>query len=89
MQVKVSGRASVDNSLAILEMVQGDCGIGLVPDITASALLREGRVVKVLPEWEFGAPYTGTVHAVYLPTRHLPLKTRALVDYLASAPAPV
>ncbi len=89
VQVKVSGRASVDNSLAILHMVQADGGIGMVPDIMASPAVREGRVVEVLPGWEFGEPYTGTVHAVYLPTPHLPLKTRALVDYLANSPPTV
>jgi DNA-binding transcriptional LysR family regulator len=88
VQVKVTGRAFVNNSIAILEMVQADGGIGLVPDFTARAALGEGRVVKVLPEWEFGAPYTGTVHVVYMPTAHLPLKTRALVDYLAGAATP-
>jgi len=89
VQVKVSGRASVNNSIAILEMVQAGGGIGLVPDFTASAALNEGRVVRVLPAWEFGAPYTGTVHVVYMPTPHLPLKTRALIDYLAGASTPV
>jgi DNA-binding transcriptional LysR family regulator len=88
VQVKVSGRASANNSIAILEMVQADGGIGLVPDFTADAALADGRVLQVLPTWEFGAPYTGTVHVVYMPTPHLPLKTRAFIDYLASASAP-
>jgi hypothetical protein len=40
---------------------------------------------QVLPEWEFCEPYTGTVHAVYVPGRHLALKVRVLIDHLATA----
>jgi len=57
-------------------------GIGLVPDFSARAALVAGRVVQVLPQWNFTEPYSGTVHVVYMPGPHLPQKTRALIDYL-------
>ena len=56
--------------------------IGQVPSFVAGPLLREGRVIRVLPDYEApGLP----VHAVYPPARHLALRVRALVDYLAQA----
>ena len=82
--VKVPGRLTINNSAAILAMVESGGGIGLVPDFTARAALAAGQVQQVLPEWEFCEPYTGSVHAVYMPGPHLALKVRAFIDYLAS-----
>lgn len=84
VQVKVASRAAVNNSAAIMAMVQAHGGIGLVPDFSAQAALASGAVQHVLPDWTMGVPYTGTVYAVYTPGPHLPLKTRALIDYLVA-----
>lgn len=85
VNVKVPARLTINNSAAILAMVEAGGGIGLVPDFTARAALDAQRVQQVLPEWEFCEPYTGAVHAVYMPGRHLALKVRVFIDYLASA----
>lgn len=85
VNISVPARLTINNSAAILAMVEAGGGIGLVPDFTACAALRGQRVQQVLPEWEFCAPYTGAVHAVYTPGRHLALKIRVLIDYLAGA----
>lgn len=82
VQIKVTSRAAVNNSAAIMAMVQAHGGIGLVPDFSAQAALNSGVVRQVLPTWDIGDPYTGTVYAVYTAGPHLPLKTRALIDYL-------
>jgi DNA-binding transcriptional LysR family regulator len=84
VQVSVPARLTINNSAAILAMVEAGGGIGLIPDFTARAALDAQRVQQVLPEWEFCAPYTGAVHAVYMPGRHLALKVRALIDYLTT-----
>lgn len=85
VQVNVPARVTINNSAAILAMVEAGGGIGLVPDFTARSALDAQRVRQVLPEWTFDAPYTGTVHAVYVPGRHLALKVRAFIDHLATA----
>ena len=64
--------------------LEGDAGIGLVPDFSLGSALDEGRVVTVLPEWDILEPYIGTAYAVYTPTRHVPPKVRAFVDHLAA-----
>ncbi len=83
VSVSVPSRLTINNSGALLAVVEAGGGIGLVPDFAAQAALAQGRVVQVLPEWTFGAPYAGTAYAVYLPGPHLALKVRALIDYLA------
>ena len=82
VRIEVPARLTINNSAAIVALVEGGGGIGLVPDFAADAALRAGRVRQVLPEWEFCEPYTGTVYAVYTPGRHVALKVRALIDYL-------
>lgn len=85
--IDVPARVTINNSAAILAMVEAGGGIGLVPDFTAHAALRRKSVRQVLPAWEFGEPYTGMVHAVYMPGKNLPLKVRVLIDYLVAAMA--
>ncbi|PWF46636.1 LysR family transcriptional regulator [Massilia glaciei] len=80
--VRVPSRLTINNSAAILATVEAGGGIGLVPDFAAHAALGEARVQQVLGDWDFCEPYAGTVHAVYIPGRHLALKVRVLIDYL-------
>ncbi len=84
--VHVPCRLTVNNSAAIMAAVEAGGGIGLVPDFAAQAALDGARVQRVLPAWDLSEPYAGTVHAVYTPGRHIALKIRALIDYLAEHP---
>jgi DNA-binding transcriptional LysR family regulator len=85
--VTVEARLTINNSAAILSAVEAGGGIGLIPDFTAAQALADGRIVTVLSDWTLAAPYTGAVHAVYMPGRHLALKTRVLIDFLLESPA--
>ena len=60
-------------------------GLALLPIFIAREALRDGRLVSVLAA--FTAPPL-TLHAIYPPTKHLPAKTRALIDFLIAALAP-
>lgn len=73
------------NSAAIVAMVAAGGGIGLVPDFAAQGALDDGRVVPVLPGWQLAEPYTGAVHFVDTPGRHVALKIRAFIDYFVAA----
>jgi DNA-binding transcriptional LysR family regulator len=87
VSVSVPCRLTINNSGALMAVVEAGGGIGLVPDFAARAALELGKVAQVLPEWTFGAPYAGTAYAVYLPGPHLALKVRALIDYLVDSAA--
>jgi DNA-binding transcriptional LysR family regulator len=84
VSIRVPSRLTINNSAALMAVVEADGGIGLVPDFTARAALAQGRVAPVLAEWTFDEPYAGTVHAVYMPGPHLALKVRVLIDYLVA-----
>lgn len=87
-EVPVQGQLTVDHGTTILEAVDAGVGIGLLPDYSAARALSQGRVVRVLPEWRLTGAYgERKVQAVYLPTRHLPQKVRAFIDYLVRGAA--
>lgn len=83
--VEVPSRLTINNSAAIIAAVESGGGIGLVPDFAARAAIDAGRLVPVLPEWRLCEPYMGSIHAVYIPGRHMALKTRVFIDYLAES----
>ena len=75
-------RMTINDSSAIVAAVLDGRGIGIVADYAAAAGLRDGSLVPVLPEWAIVDPRTNLmVHAIYSPTRHLPRKVRAFIDY--------
>ncbi len=57
-------------------------GFVLLPDFVAAPELEAGRLIRVLPEYKVGAP--AAIFAVYPHRRYLPVKVRALVDFLAN-----
>ena len=57
-------------------------GVILQPDFLVGDDLRRGELVELMPQWrsiELG------IHAVYASRKHLPMKTRRLVDFLVAA----
>ena len=87
-QVAVQTRVTINNSAAVMAAVEAGGGIGLVSDFAAQAAIDAGRVRRVLVDWEVGEPHTRTVQAVYVPGRHIALKMRAFIDYLATSKNP-
>lgn len=83
MSVAMSARCSINNSAAVLAAVEAGGGIGMISDFAARAALDAGRVRQVLADWEASDEHARAIHAVYLPGRHLALKIRAFIDYLA------
>jgi DNA-binding transcriptional LysR family regulator len=57
-------------------------GIILQPDFIIADDLRRGDLVELLPTWR---AMTLGIHAVYPSRKHLPIKTRRLVDFLVEA----
>lgn len=75
---------TIASSLGIVNALLQGPGIGVVADFAARAALQAGQLVPVLPGWALCGKYAPRVlHAAYAPTRHVPLKLRALIDYLA------
>lgn len=85
--VAVTGRLRANNGDALREAALAGLGIVMTPTFIVGDDLAAGRLVRVLPEWEASDI---AIHAVYPPGRHLSVKVRAFVDFLAETfgPAP-
>ena len=80
--VAVTGRIRFSNGEACLAAAEAGLGIARIPSFIAGPRIREGRLVTLLPETE---DLSHVIHAVYPPARHLALKVRVLVDFLANS----
>ena len=80
VKVQTSGSYQVNNSEALLEAVLGGLGIGRFPTFVAGPHIAAGRLVRLLKSYRMPEQ---TLYAIFPERRHLPLKVRAFVDYLA------
>jgi DNA-binding transcriptional LysR family regulator len=80
--VHINARIHTNNGDTCRVAALAHHGIILQPDFIVGEDLRRGRLVELMPEYrsiEVG------IYAVYPSRRHLPLKTRRLIDFLAEA----
>ncbi len=80
VKVQTNGSYQVNNSEALLEAVIGGLGIGRFPTFITGPHIAAGRLVHLLKDYRMPEQ---TIYAVFPERRHLPLKVRAIVDYLA------
>lgn len=81
ISVPVSGNLRINDDEALSQAVLGGLGLALLPTFIIGKELQSGRLVEILPGF---VPTERFIHAVYLSNRHLPLKVRALIDFLVA-----
>jgi DNA-binding transcriptional LysR family regulator len=84
VHVRVRGRFAANNGDALRHAAL--CGLGFTraPDFVVDEDIAAGRLVPVLPEWDASLP----IYAVWPAGRHLSMRVRAFVDFLASRKCP-
>ena len=80
-QVAVSGNISANEATALLQAVNADAGIAMLPTYLVSPLIRSGQLVVVLPDY---AVDTMGIYGVYTSRRQMPLIVRSFLDFLAA-----
>ncbi len=80
LRTPVSGRLHFSNGEACAAAAEAGLGVAHVPSFIAGPRIRAGALTAVLRDFDY---LTGGVHIVYPPGRHLTLKVRVLVDFLA------
>ena len=83
--VPISGNLRLNDDEALSAAVVGGLGIALLPTFIIGRELHEGRLRAVLSDY---VPAERYIDAVYLPTRHLPAKVRAFIDFLLERLSP-
>lgn len=77
--VPVSGLLRINDDEAPSQAVLGGLGLALLPTFIIGADIQAGRLRAALSEYISVEQH---VYALYLPTRYLPAKVRAFVDFL-------
>ncbi|MDZ4309340.1 MAG: LysR family transcriptional regulator [Cypionkella sp.] len=86
-RIAVDGRLTFSNASACVIAAEAGLGIASSPDFVMAESLASGRLIRLLQEYE--EPPMG-VFALYPSGRHLALKMRVLIDYLAqNLPHPI
>lgn len=78
-KVRLYGRAHTNSAPSMREMVKAGMGIGQILKLMVKQELESGQLVQILPEYHSEA---AGIFAVYPQRSFLPLKVRAVIDYL-------
>jgi DNA-binding transcriptional LysR family regulator len=81
-RVTATGPVCANNGDVLMHAAIGGAGIALLPRFIVDEAIARRALAVVLPEWQ--APAIA-VHAVYPPTRRMPLRTRRFIDFLVEA----
>jgi DNA-binding transcriptional LysR family regulator len=86
--VQVSGSLTANNSEALRDAAVAGLGIALLPDFSAQAALRAGKLVEVLPGWAPVGSFADRIYAIRPYAAHVPRAVSALVEFLRRALSP-
>ncbi|WP_050463780.1 LysR family transcriptional regulator [Herbaspirillum autotrophicum] len=78
--VAVSGNISANESMVLLHAALAGAGIAFLPTYSAGPLIRSGKLVALLPEYE---PSQLDIYGVYASRRHMSAALRSMLDFLA------
>ena len=78
--VAVSGNLRSNSLEAVRRAALSGQGIGLLAAVVVAEDLQKGALVRLLPEYDANEM---VIQAVYPPSRHLSVKTRSFLDFLA------
>ena len=78
--VAVSGNISANESMVLLHAALAGAGIAFLPTYSAGPLIRSGKLVALLPEYE---PSQLDIYGVYASRKHMSAALRSMLDFLA------
>ena len=82
LTVPVAGPFAANNSEALREAALAGLGIALLPDFSAQAALRSGKLVPVLPGWQPVGSFGEHLYAIRPYSPYVPRAVQALVAHL-------
>jgi DNA-binding transcriptional LysR family regulator len=78
----VNGAFCANNSETLRDAALDDLGIALLPDFTAQAAVRAGKLVEVLPEWRVTGAFAEQLYVLRPYASHVPRAVSLFVSYL-------
>lgn len=85
-ELPIQGVLSSNNGEVLRLAAIGGMGIALLSEPTVRSCIRDGSLLRLLPETRFAVRgFSNGVYAVFRQSRALPLKVRSFVDFIAEA----
>lgn len=84
-RIPIVPRLELNHSLGLRDAALLGVGIVLLPDFIVGEDLRQGRLIRLLPDWDIS---TIQLQAVYPANRHIAVKVRRFVSFLAGVLRP-
>ena len=78
--VPVQGNISANEAMTLQKAALAGAGIAMLPTYQAAGALRNGELVRLLPE---ARPRELSLNAVYTSRKHMPATLRSMLDFLA------
>lgn len=82
LTVPIAGSFATNNSEALRDSALNHLGIALLPDFSAQAALAEGKLIRVLPDWQLKGAFSDEIYLIRPYSPHVPKSVSALVVYL-------
>lgn len=84
-RIKIKTRLEcVDLALVHCALLDG-LGVGVLPDYIAEPSLKQGRLMQIMSDHTLQGMPGSTLYAITLPTRYMPSKVQALLDFMIRA----
>jgi DNA-binding transcriptional LysR family regulator len=83
VKVPTNGHIIVSDIITMHNLCLAGYGIVQVMENAVSRLLKQGKLIDLFPDWP---DERFPLYAVYPSRKHLPAKTRAFLDFVASLP---
>lgn len=80
VEITVSGRLKINNSIALKDAAIAGAGLALLPHFVCAEALADGRLKALLPDWRAARQ---AIYAVYPAHREHSQKLRVFLDFLA------
>uniref|UniRef100_UPI0005B47E16 substrate binding domain-containing protein n=1 Tax=Anaplasma marginale TaxID=770 RepID=UPI0005B47E16 len=82
IEIPISGRYLLTNSLAIKQCAISGMGLTLLPDWLVNEDIKLGNLVRLFPDYDVTATdYQGGIWLLYPSRDYIPLKTQVLINY--------
>lgn len=81
----VNGQFSANNSETLRDAALDDLGIALLPDFTAQAAVRAGKLVVLLPDWRVTGAFAEQLYILRPYTSHVPRAVSLFVSHLRNS----
>lgn len=84
VELPVQGNLRSNSGPALHSAMMNHLGVALMHEYAVHEEIKAGQLVRLLPQYEISfTAFENAVYAVYSSTRHLPMKARAFIDFLA------